>query len=509
MLSLRKWVCAIRWLAMLSCLCLVARSVWAAEPSTVVLRADTQQLALGQHLQVLEDKSGRLTFAQVGAVNSGFSPSRQLVPNFGFSRSVWWFRVRLLNQHPSQQEWLLENSYPLLDRFDLYLRGADGRITHVPGGRGLPFASRQVVHPNLIFRLPLMYAQPVDVYLRVETGSSVQLPLTLWQPTRFAASDADQQRMFAGFYGLLLAMFAYNLLLFLSLRDASYGYYVLYVGCFGLFQFSLNGLAFEYLWPASPRWGQMSIPFFLSLSLVAMFHFSRLFLQLEQNLPRINKLLRASQGLLLLVPLLLLVLDYSPLIRGVTLVGLVSSMLICLCGWFVWLRCRLQQARYFVYAWTCLLSGMLLYALKTFNVLPSNFITSYALQIGAGLEVLLLSFALAHRLKILEAENKQIQRDHAAQLVQQVNERTGQLDRAMQQLLATNQELEAFSYTVSHDLRAPLRAISGFSQILDEDCRDRLDPEHQQHLQRIRNATQRMSELMTHCWSWRASAVAS
>lgn len=491
-----KWVSAIRWLVMLSCLWLMLRPVWAAEPSTVVLRADTQQLLLGQHLQVMEDKSGRLTFTQVAAADAGFSPSRQLVPNFGFSRSVWWFRVRLLNQHPSQQAWLLENSYPLLDHFDLYLRGADGRVTHEPGGRALPFASRQVVHPNLMFRLPLTYAQPVDVYLRVETGSSVQLPLTLWQPERFNISDADQQRMFAGFYGLLLAMFAYNLLLFLSLRDASYGYYVLYVGCFGLFQFSLNGLGFEYLWPESPRWGQMSIPFFLSLSLVAMLQFSRLFLQLAQNLPRVNTLLRASQGLLLLVPPLLPVLDYSPLIRGVTLFGLVSSVLICLCGWFVWLRCRLQQARYFVFAWTCLLAGMLLYALKTFNVLPSNFITSYALQIGAGLEVLLLSFALAHRLKILEAENKQIQRDHAAQLVQQVNERTGQLDRAMQQLLATNQELEAFSYTVSHDLRAPLRAISGFSQILDEDCRDRLDPEHQQHLQRIRNATQRMSELI-------------
>jgi hypothetical protein len=78
----------------------------------VVLRADTQQLLLGQHLQVMEDKSGRLTFTQVAAADASFSPSRQLVPNFGFSRSVWWFRVRLLNQHPSQQAWLLENSYP-------------------------------------------------------------------------------------------------------------------------------------------------------------------------------------------------------------------------------------------------------------------------------------------------------------------------------------------------------------------------------------------------------------
>lgn len=76
-----------------------------------------------------------------------------------------------------------------------------------------------------------------------------------------------------------------------------------------------------------------------------------------------------------------------------------------------------------------------------------------------------------------------------AELEQRVIERTAQLE-------ATNHELETFSYSVSHDLRAPLRSIDGFSQALLEDYAERLDPEGVDYLQRIRGATKRMAELI-------------
>ena len=59
-----------------------------------------------------------------------------------------------------------------------------------------------------------------------------------------------------------------------------------------------------------------------------------------------------------------------------------------------------------------------------------------------------------------------------------------------------NKELEAFSYSVSHDLRAPLRAIDGFSQALLEDCSDKLDGSGLNYLNRVRAAAQRMGELI-------------
>lgn len=68
-------------------------------------------------------------------------------------------------------------------------------------------------------------------------------------------------------------------------------------------------------------------------------------------------------------------------------------------------------------------------------------------------------------------------------------------DRATQ-LEASNKELEAFSYSVSHDLRAPLRSIDGFSQVLLEDFAEKLGADGRDHLSRVRAASQRMAELI-------------
>lgn len=71
-----------------------------------------------------------------------------------------------------------------------------------------------------------------------------------------------------------------------------------------------------------------------------------------------------------------------------------------------------------------------------------------------------------------------------------------QIERSNQELAALNKEIESFSYSVSHDLRGPLRSMDGFSLALLEDYGDKLDDEARDSLQRIRNASQRMGRLI-------------
>lgn len=89
--------------------------------------------------------------------------------------------------------------------------------------------------------------------------------------------------------------------------------------------------------------------------------------------------------------------------------------------------------------------------------------------------------ALAQKTREVEALNQTLE--------QRVVERTRQLERA-------NRELEAFTYTVSHDLKAPLRGMAGFAQALQEDCPDRLDAAGHRYLSRIQTGARRMADLI-------------
>lgn len=104
-----------------------------------------------------------------------------------------------------------------------------------------------------------------------------------------------------------------------------------------------------------------------------------------------------------------------------------------------------------------------------------------------------LGIALHHGELLAELQTEVMERQQAQQAVQALNQ---ELRKTIIELEVVNQELEAFSYSVSHDLRAPLRSIDGFSQALLEDCYDGLDFSGKDYLRRIRSATQRMGQLI-------------
>jgi len=158
------------------------------------------------------------------------------------------------------------------------------------------------------------------------------------------------------------------------------------------------------------------------------------------NAPRLE---RIFVGFMVFFPIMALASlfwpDYGPVIRLTTLMASVSVLFI-LAGGGICLYRNFKPARYFMIAWSALLTGMILYTLKTFGLAPANFVTDYAIQIGSAFEVILLSLALADRMRLLMLENQQIQEEMTHRLEQHVAERTSELEVA-------NRQLEALSST--------------------------------------------------------------
>ncbi|HHX40909.1 MAG TPA: hypothetical protein GX715_13185 [Armatimonadetes bacterium] len=115
----------------------------------------------------------------------------------------------------------------------------------------------------------------------------------------------------------------------------------------------------------------------------------------------------------------------------------------------------------------------------------------HALNVELEQRVATRTAELQSAVERLEAEIRQRQR--AEEQITRLNE---DLRQQAAELRAANEELETFSYSVSHDLRAPLRSIDGFSQAVLEDYADRLDETGQDYLERVRRASQRMGHLI-------------
>jgi two-component system, sensor histidine kinase LadS len=411
----------------------------------VTLVDGTEGYALGLHVDYLEDKTGSLTLDDVtGKAAQSFVASRKETPNFGFTGSAYWFRLELSNRHSSAQAWLLESQYPLLNRLDVHLVYPDNRIVSSTGGSSFPFAQRAIKHRNVMFQVPLAKGESVRVYIRVKTDTSMQMPLKLWSPRGLLVKDHEEQYVLGIFYGILIAMLCYNAMIFLSIRDKSYFYYLVYLSGWILLQMTLNGLAVEYLWPNSPWWATLASPFFVGLSLFGVIQFTRAFLQLKQNMPKLDSLFTMFMWFWILLMALPFVIEYPIVIKVATAGALATSIVIFIAGGFS-LKRNIRQARYFMLAWSLLICSAIVYSLKTFGVLPSVFLTDYGMQIGSSFEVVLLSFALAHRMRILKEENERIQLEATETLELRVQQRTLELGQALQSFSEASEKLQAMS----------------------------------------------------------------
>ena len=419
-----------------------AAAIDIADRFPVVLDEDTGRLDISRRLTYYEDPSANLNISQIVSrwpqIGSEGMPEEAY--NFGFSNSIYWFHTRVTNLSSPNDRWVIEGLYPIIDRMEMFVVKADGSIGRQIAGDSVPFRLRPRDHHNINFFLKLAPGQSVDLFFRVQTSGAVQMRTLLWHSDQFSSADHQERFLLGLYYGLLVCMAIFNLLIFVSIRDTNYLWYVSYILSYGLLQFTLNGLAFEHLWPESPWWNNRAVGFLISTGMFCVLGFSRSFLALRDNVPRLEKVFLAFMAFFVVTGAASLFWpDYGPVIRVNTFMAAVAVGFVILAGGICLYR-RFRPARYFMVAWTALLSGMLLYTLKTFAVVPANFFTEYGIQIGSAFEVILLSIALADRLRHMTLKTQRIQQEMTEKLESRVAERTAELE-------LVNRQLEALSAT--------------------------------------------------------------
>nr|WP_225779355.1 hybrid sensor histidine kinase/response regulator [Pseudomonas sp. Marseille-Q3773] len=420
----------------------------------------TRQLPLGKAMQVYEDVDGQASIAQVSAPGFArrFRSHSEDVLNAGYSTSVFWLKVELRPIAPpgaAPRQWLLELAYPPLDHLELYLPDSSGNFRLARRtGDALPYASRQIRQNNYLFELQLPPGQVTTAYLRLHSQGSLQAPLTLWSPEAYMEEQPTRLYVLGMIYGVLLVMLVYNLFIYLSVRDVSYLYYILYIASFGFYQVSVNGAGVAYLWPDSPWWANASTPLFIGAAGLFGCQFARHFLRLGSISRGFDRLLQALMLGGALVMVLAVTMPYGFALRMATVLALLFTVSIFSAGLYAWWH-GLRVARWFIIAWTAFLLGGLVNTLMVLGYLPNVFITMYASQLGSALEVALLSLALADRINNLREQQAQTLRD-AGRTLEQLN----------LQLARSNRLKDEFLASVTHELRTPMNGVIGSLELM-------------------------------------------
>ena len=420
-----------------------------------------QPIGLSKQVEYILDESFKLALKDVTNINAkDWQTSQSDSINFGYTNAAVWLRLRILKPQ-SNQPLLLELPYPNMDWVDVYFLYDDQLLEEYHTGDGYPYEIRPRQHRYFLFPIHFNGQQHVDLYMRLNTSGSIQIPLYLWQEQQFYAYDNSVSHGQGLYYGIMLVMIFYNLFLFISIREKVYLLYILYVISVLGFQTSVHGINYQHLWPSSPQIHDISIPFFIGAAMLTICLFTSEFLALKQQAPKFALLIRALAILSLMQLLCSLFFGYSFVIKfGVLTVFLVTP--ICLLAGIHLARKGSSTARFFSLSWLALLLGAFLMALNKTGVIPVNFITENSLQLGSALEVVLLSIALASRINTLKEEQIYLRRSELEHKAKQM-----EAEKLALKANAENKAKSEFLTKISHEIRTPMNGILGMAQLMN------------------------------------------
>ncbi|CAH0990770.1 Sensor histidine kinase RcsC [Sinobacterium norvegicum] len=402
----------------------------------------------------LIDPSGQLTIEQA-VEQKNYTPLEGSALHAGYSPYSYWLKISPDEQHSFEQHFLVIDYAPL-NNVQIFRPNSKGNYEAEQVGNSVAKNTLTPVTNFIVAPLNPYISPDQPLYLRVASSSSIDVPLNIVNWSQLIEQQNTNKLIYGIYFGLLLVMMCYNLFIYFSIKDTSYLLYVLYIASFTLMQASITGYAFQYLWPNHPALNNVATPMLVSLSCLFAALFSRSFLKTRHVVPIADKLMLAIAALSLLLAAASFFIPYH-LSTPLGIVLILAFTLIAIASGIACYRKKVAIALFFLIGWCCILLGASVVGLTAVGILPGNWLTHSASQIGSAIEVFSLSLALAHRLNQLQREKEELERN--ATLKQKAINK--ELADTLKQLEISNKTKDNFLSTISHELRTPITGIAG------------------------------------------------
>ncbi len=407
----------------------------AAQAPRLTVSSSTGEVTLNPWVHVVEDAGKNKSVGQVLQSSLAATPdSDGGALNFGYTASAYWLVVPMENPETSPLERLLVFEPTWLDEVQVTLVDSSGQMQTQVGGDTLPFERRAELRRQINFNVVVPPGQSTLV-VRVASRDTLFVVMSLLDRSAFNRLVSGEAAFFGFFYGALLALIAFNLMLYLSVREPMYLAYCAYVGAFVVLHPVYNGHAFGLFyreWPEFSNWAHSLFAYLFALSGLV---FASVFLDLKNKLPRVH---RVWQGFLLVFFLFFLAtipLGYGFHARGAVNWIVIYSVFVLGLG-CISLKYGNSAAKYYLAATVAGLVGSAVTASTVLGLLPYTFVTFRAVDFGMLIDAIMLSLALSERIsrvnrlerlrrffspavadQLLSARNEDLYRPHHREIV--------------------------------------------------------------------------------------------
>lgn len=399
-------------------------------------------------VDVLFDAEGDLTLDDLlhGDAARRFTLNRQHRTSFGYRDDVLWLRLPLANKTRKPLDLRLNVNNSRHAIVELYLVRDQQVIDRQRMGADYPYDDRSVDFPSFVFPIQLASDDTLTAYLHVYSTSSMVLPLRLQDANSFEQTARHLVTYWSLFYGIMVGLLLYNVLQFLSTRDATQAWYVVLCAASIFINSGLDGTLY-WLWPDWPQWQSRAPYVMVVIANLAALRFAHLFLSVKKSTdPRWLKALQLVFWLQW--PLLFWDLTHVDIVpHQVTVFSALGvTILISVLGLYRWQQGS-RVARYFCLSWAAFLGSVLFSSITTLGWFNADAYALSSYKIGTALQMILLSLAVA------EFYNEWRQRSEEAA-------------RETQLALARSQAKSEFLARMSHELRTPAHGILGLAELL-------------------------------------------